>query len=98
MGYRDGLSMRPYRHGPRPIGVPPLQLPEGHLRTTAFLCLEQIGVGGAQPVPMATAFFVFDRSVAAPHPVWVVTARHCIQEARVLVAKCTYESTPRTLS
>ena len=33
MGYRDGSSMRPYRHGPRPIGVPPLQLPEGHLQT-----------------------------------------------------------------
>jgi hypothetical protein len=82
MGYRDGLSMRPYRHGPRPIGVPPLQLPEGHLKTTAFLCLEQVGVGGVQPVPVATAFFVFDRSVAAPYPVWVVTARHCIQEAR----------------
>jgi hypothetical protein len=66
MGCRDGLNMRPYRHGPRPIGVPPLQLPEAHLKTTAFLCLEQIGTGGARPVPVATAFFVVDLGPAAP--------------------------------
>jgi hypothetical protein len=42
MGYRAESSMRPYRHAPRPIGVHPVQLPELHLKTTAFLCLNEV--------------------------------------------------------
>jgi hypothetical protein len=74
--------MRPYRGSPRPIGLPPLQLPSLHLNTTAFLCIEEYRKGGAVTVPQATAFFVVDRNIQRPHPIWVVTGRHCIQEAR----------------
>jgi hypothetical protein len=59
-----------------------MQVPDGHLNTTAFICQERMTDAGLEPIPVATAFFVTDRSVAAPFPVWAVTARHCIQEAR----------------
>jgi hypothetical protein len=55
-----------------------MRLPEGHLNATAFLCVEEKG----RTVPRATAFFVIDRSGPGWHPIWVVTARHCIQEIR----------------
>jgi len=56
-----------------------MNIPETHMNTTAFLCVEQDA--GARVVPRATAFFVIDRSGPEP-PVWVVTARHCIENAR----------------
>jgi hypothetical protein len=59
-----------------------LQLPELHLNTTAFLCIEEVRASGAVPVPKATVFFVMDREGDPPYPIWVVTARHCIAEAR----------------
>jgi hypothetical protein len=59
-----------------------LQIPEGHLNTTAFLCQERTTEAGVQIIPVATAFFVTDRAMPAPFPVWAVTGRHCIQEAR----------------
>lgn len=71
-----------YRRATRPLGLPPLRLPELHLNTTAFLCTEEMRLSGAVSVPRATAFFVTDRSGEAPYPIWLVTARHCIHEAR----------------
>lgn len=59
-----------------------MKIPELHLNTTAFLCVDEMGIGGTRPVPKATAFFVQDRSGEPPYPIWVVTARHCIDEAR----------------
>jgi hypothetical protein len=59
-----------------------LQIPEGHLNTTAFLCQERVTEAGVEIIPVATAFFVIDRAMPAPFPVWAVTGRHCIQEAR----------------
>lgn len=76
------MSFRPFRGTPRPIGLPSLQLPDQHLNTTAFICTEELRLGGAVNVPRSTAFFVSDRDGEPPHPIWVVTARHCIQEAR----------------
>ncbi len=79
----DGAPMHDlprYRRNPRPIGLHPMQIPEQHVNTTAFLCLEQ--GGGAEARPKATAFFVTDRSGAEPYPVWAVTGRHCIENAR----------------
>lgn len=69
-----------YRRDPRPIGLHPMEVPETHVNTAAFLCVEQ--GGGAEATPRATAFFVMDRSGAEPHPVWAVTGRHCIENAR----------------
>ena len=72
----------PYRHDRIPVGGR-MQVPDLHLNTTAFICLEELGASGAINVPRATAFFVIDRSgKSPPHPVWIVTGRHCIQEAR----------------
>jgi hypothetical protein len=54
-----------------------------HMNMTAFLCIErQVDAGGLDAVPVATVFFVADRDGTRPFPVWAVTARHCIQEAR----------------
>ena len=69
-----------YRHDPRPIGLHPMDIPETHVKTAAFLCVDQ--GGGAEAKPRATAFFVMDRSGAEPYPVWAVTGRHCIENAR----------------
>ncbi|HUJ07631.1 MAG TPA: hypothetical protein VLX31_16100 [Streptosporangiaceae bacterium] len=57
-----------------------MQIPDLHVNTTAFLCVEQDG--GAEARPRATAFFVIDRSGSEPHPVWAVTGRHCVENAR----------------
>ena len=69
-----------YRRNPRPIGLPPMQIPEQHINTTAFLCAER--GAGKEAKPRATAFFVVDRSGAEPHPVWAITGRHCIENGR----------------
>lgn len=69
-----------YRRDPRPIGLHPMDIHETHVNTAAFLCVEQ--GGGAEAKPRATAFFVTDRSGDKPYPVWVVTGRHCIENAR----------------
>jgi hypothetical protein len=74
--------MASYRGPTRPIGLPPVQIPENHLNTTAFLCIEEPTAAGATPVPRATAFFVIDREGTPPYPTWVVTGRHCLEAAR----------------
>lgn len=71
-----------YRRNPRPIGLHPMEVPETNIGSTAFLCVEQ--GGGAEATPRATAFFVIDRSGTSPYPVWVVTALHCIENARAM--------------
>jgi hypothetical protein len=57
-----------------------MDIPETHVNTAAFLCVEQ--GGGAEAKPRATAFFVLDRFGTEPHPVWVVTGRRCFENAR----------------
>lgn len=60
-----------------------MQLPELHLNTTGFLCIDRVGDDGStHRVPSATAFFVTDRTESPPNPIWAVTAGHCIEEAR----------------
>ena len=76
----NGRSVHP-RHR-RPLGVEPVQLTEKRLETVAFLCVEEKTEAGLLVVPRATVFFIADPTVERPHPVWAVTARHCIHEAR----------------
>ncbi len=56
-----------------------MEVPETHVNTAAFLCVEQ--GGGAEIRPRATAFFVLDQS-GTERAVWAVTGRHCIENAR----------------
>lgn len=64
------------------LGFGAVQIDNNHLNTTAFLCVERQTEAGLAAVPSATVFFVADRDGTRPYPVWAVTARHCIQEAR----------------
>lgn len=64
----------------RPNGLQSMDIPDTHVNTAAFLCVEQ--EGDAEAKPRATAFFVIDRSGTEPYPVWAITARHCIENAR----------------
>jgi hypothetical protein len=64
-----------------------VQIDEQRLETAAFLCIEKKTSAGKALVPHATVFFVGDTDVEEPHPVWAVTARHCIQEARAAKTK-----------
>jgi hypothetical protein len=57
-----------------------MDIPETHVNTAAFLCVEE--GRDAEAKPRATVFFVTDRSGNEPYPVWAVTARHCIENAR----------------
>ncbi len=59
-----------------------MQIDNNHLNTTAFLCIERQTEAGLVAAPSATVFFVADRDGTRPYPVWAVTARHCIEEAR----------------
>jgi hypothetical protein len=69
-------------HAVRAIAFDGMQIDNNHLNTTAFLCIEGHTEAGLVAVPSATVFFVADRDGTRPYPVWAVTARHCIQEAR----------------
>lgn len=60
----------------------PMRIGDAHLNTTAFLCIERQIEAGLVASPSATVFFIADRDGTRPHPVWAVTARHCIEEAR----------------
>jgi hypothetical protein len=54
---------------------------DDYLNTVVFLCIEeQMDDGVFRPVPKATAFFVLVPERGA-HYFYVVTARHCIEEA-----------------
>jgi hypothetical protein len=64
-----------------------VQIDDARLETAAFLCLKKKTQAGTAMVPHATVFFVGDIDVPEPHPVWAVTARHCIQEARAAKAE-----------
>jgi len=57
-----------------------MEISDQYLRASAFLCVESSP--GVEPQSCATGFFVEDRTLDHPRPVWVVTARHCIQEGR----------------
>lgn len=64
-----------------------MQVDDARLETAAFLCLKKKTPAGMAMVPHATVFFVGDIDVEEPHPVWAVTARHCIEEARASKAE-----------
>lgn len=61
-----------------------MAVPEDHLRCVAFLTLDEADDnGGIRRVPRATAFFVGIHVEGTPYRVdYIVTARHCIEEAR----------------
>jgi hypothetical protein len=59
-----------------------VEIAEDRLNIAVFLCVEEKTDAGLEVVPRATVFFVADNTIERPYPVWAVTGRHCIQEAR----------------
>jgi hypothetical protein len=74
-------------HERLPLGIRRVRIDEDRLKTAAFLCLKRKTAAGMAMVPHATLFFLGDIDVPEPHPVWAVTARHCIEEARAAKAE-----------
>src|SRR5688500_9791723 len=80
----DSRWPSPYRLPRRAAGeVSRMRVDETQLSSVVFLCNEEQGEDGViRPEPRATAFFVGVREEGGPGVLpYVVTARHCVEEA-----------------